>query len=101
MDFRKIYESKLKEDISEQKGEILSDSLEKISEWIGSVWEKELPKNSWRTERLLYKICGFKIYSKGIYVRFSFVDEDGDTDGHIYEITLEDWFNKKHLVKAK
>lgn len=101
MDFKKIYESKLKEDISEPTGETLSNSLKEISNWIGSIWEKELPKGAWRTERILNKILGFKIYSKGIYVRFSFVDEDGDTDGHIYEVTLEDWLSKRHFIKAK
>lgn len=96
-----LNESNLKEDISELKIETLSNSLKEISNWVGSIWEKELPKNSWRTEKLLNKILGFKIYSKGIYVRFSFVDEDDDTDGHIYETSLEDWLSKRHFVKAK
>ena len=96
-----LNETHLKEDISEPKIETLSNSLKEISNWVGSIWEKELPKNSWRTERLLNKILGFKIYSKGIYVRFSFIDEDGDTDGHIYEDTLENWLSKRHFVKAK
>ena len=81
--------------------ETLSNSLKEISNWVGSIWEKELPKGAWRTERILNKILGFKIYSKGIYVRFSFVDEDDDTDGHIYEDTLENWLSKRHFVKAK
>lgn len=81
--------------------ETLSNSLKEISNWVGSIWEKELPKGAWRTERILNKILGFKIYSKGIYVRFSFVDEDDDTDGHIYETTLEDWLSKRHFVKTK
>ena len=81
--------------------ETLSNSLKEISNWVGSIWEKELPKGAWRTERILNKILGFKIYSKGIYVRFSFVDEDDDTDGHIYEDTLENWLSKRHFIKAK
>ena len=81
--------------------ETLSNSLKEISNWVGSIWEKELPKVAWRTERILNKILGFKIYSKGIYVRFSFVDEDDDTDGHIYEDTLENWLSKRHFIKAK
>lgn len=97
----KFNESNLKEDISEPTIEILSNSLKEISNWVGSVWEKELPKGAWRTERILNKILGFKIYSKGIYVRFSFVDEDDDTDGHIYETSLEDWLSKRHFIKAK
>ena len=101
MNYKKIFESNLKEDISELKTETLSNSLKEISNWIGSIWEKELPKGAWRTERILNKVLGFKIYSKGIYVRFSFVDEDGDTDGHIYEDNLENWLNKRHFVKAK
>lgn len=84
-----------------EKGETLSNSLKEISNWIGSIWEKELPKGAWRTERILNKVLGFKIYSKGIYVRFSFIDEDGDTDGHMYEATLEDWLSKRHFIKAK
>lgn len=97
----KFNESNLKEDISELKIETLSNSLKEISNWVGSIWEKELPKGAWRTERILNKILGFKIYSKGIYVRFSFVDEDDDTDGHIYETSLEDWLSKRRFVKAK
>ena len=98
---KKFNESNLKEDISELKTETLSNSLKEISNWVGSIWEKELPKGAWRTERILNKVLGFKIYSKGIYVRFSFVDEDGDTDGHIYEDNLENWLSKRHFVKAK
>lgn len=98
---KKFNESNLKEDISELKIETLSNSLKEISNWVGSIWEKELPKGAWRTERILNKILGFKIYSKGIYVRFSFVDEDGDTDGHIYEDNLENWLSKRHFIKAK
>lgn len=98
---KKFNESNLKEDISELKIETLSNSLKEISNWVGSIWEKELPKGAWRTERILNKVLGFKIYSKGIYVRFSFVDEDGDTDGHIYEDNLENWLSKRHFVKAK
>lgn len=98
---KKFNESNLKEDISELKTETLSNSLKEISNWIGSIWEKELPKGAWRTERILNKVLGFKIYSKGIYVRFSFVDEDGDTDGHIYEDNLENWLSKRHFIKAK
>ena len=100
MNYKKIYESNLKENLSEP--ELMSDTLKKISEWVGSIWElKELPKGAWRTERILNKVLGFKIYSKGIYVRFSFIDEDGDTDGHIYEDNLENWLSKRHFVKAK
>lgn len=84
-----------------EKGETLSNSLKEISNWIGSIWEKELPKGAWRTERILNKVLGFKIYSKGIYVRFSFIDEDGDTDGHVYEDNLENWLSKRHFIKAK
>ena len=98
---KKFNESNLKEDISELKTETLSNSLKEISNWIGSIWEKELPKGAWRTERILNKVLGFKIYSKGIYVRFSFMDEDGDTDGHIYEDNLENWLSKRHFIKAK
>ena len=98
---KKFNESNLKEDISEPTIETLSNSLKEISNWVGSIWEKELPKGAWRTERILNKVLGFKIYSKGIYVRFSFVDEDDDTDGHIYETSLEDWLSKRHFVKAK
>ena len=98
---KKFNESNLKEDISELKTETLSNSLKEISNLIGSIWEKELPKGAWRTERILNKVLGFKIYSKGIYVRFSFVDEDGDTDGHIYEDNLENWLSKRHFIKAK
>ena len=98
---KKFNESNLKEDISELKTETLSNSLKEISNWVGSIWEKELPKGAWRTERILNKVLGFKIYSKGIYVRFSFVDEDGDTDGHIYEDNLENWLSKRHFIKAK
>lgn len=98
---KKFNESNLKEDISEPTIETLSNSLKEISNWVGSIWEKELPKGVWRTERILNKVLGFKIYSKGIYVRFSFVDEDDDTDGHIYETSLEDWLSKRHFVKAK
>ena len=98
---KKFNESNLKEDISELKIETLSNSLKEISNWVGSIWEKELPKGEWRTERILNKVLGFKIYSKGIYVRFSFVDEDGDTDGHIYEDNLENWLSKRHFIKAK
>ena len=98
---KKFNESNLKEDISELKIETLNNSLKEISNWVGSIWEKELPKGAWRTERILNKVLGFKIYSKGIYVRFSFVDEDGDTDGHIYEDNLENWLSKRHFVKAK
>lgn len=98
---KKFNESNLKENISELKTETLSNSLKEISNWIGSIWEKELPKGAWRTERILNKVLGFKIYSKGIYVRFSFIDEDGDTDGHIYEDNLENWLSKRHFVKAK
>ena len=98
---KKFNESNLKEDISELKTETLSNSLKEISNLIGSIWEKELPKGAWRTERILNKVLGFKIYSKGIYVRFSFIDEDGDTDGHIYEDNLENWLSKRHFVKAK
>ena len=101
MNYKKIFESNLKEDISELKTETLSNSLKEISNWIGSIWEKELPKGAWRTERILNKILGFKIYSKGIYVRFSFIDEDGDTDGHIYEDNLENWLNRNRLVEAQ
>ena len=97
----KFNESNLKEDVSELKIETLSNSLKEISNWVGSIWEKELPKGAWRTERILNKVLGFKIYSKGIYVRFSFVDEDDDTDGHIYEDNLENWLSKRHFVKAK
>lgn len=100
MDFKKIYESNLKEDISEPKIETLSDSLKKISEWIGSIWElKELSKGSWRTDKPRYKIRGFEVYPKGIYIKFSF--ENKDDDGHVYEITLEDWLSKRHFVKAE
>ena len=98
---KKFNESNLKEDISELKTETLSKLLKEISNWIVSIWEKELPKGAWRTERILNKVLGFKIYSKGVYVRFSFVDEDGDTDGHIYEDNLENWLSKRHFVKAK
>ena len=98
---KKFNESNLKEDISELKTETLSNLLKEISNWIGSIWEKELPKGAWRTERILNKVLGFKIYSKGVYVRFSFVDEDGDTDGHIYEDNLENWLSKRHFIKAK
>ena len=98
---KKFNESNLKEDISELKIETLSNSLKEISNWVGSIWEKELPKGAWRTERILNKILGFKIYSKGIYVRFSFIDEDGDTDRHIYEDNLENWLSKRHFIKAK
>ena len=98
---KKFNESNLKENISELKTETLSNSLKEISNLIGSIWEKELPKGAWRTERILNKVLGFKIYSKGIYVRFSFVDEDGDTDGHIYEDNLENWLSKRHFIKAK
>lgn len=98
-DYEDFFESLNK--FNESTIETLSNSLKEISNWVGSIWEKELPKNSWRTEKLLYKILGFKIYSKGIYVRFNYVDEDGDTDGHIYEITLKDWLSKSHFVKAK
>ena len=98
---KKFNESNLKEDISELKTETLSNLLKEISNWIGSIWEKELPKGAWRTERILNKVLGFKIYSKGIYVRFSFIDEDGDTDGHVYEDNLENWLSKRHFVKAK
>lgn len=98
---KKFNESNLKEDISELKTETLSKLLKETSNWIGSIWEKELPKGAWRTERILNKILGFKIYSKGIYVRFSFIDEDGDTDGYIYEDNLENWFNKRHFIKAR
>ncbi len=102
MDYKKIYESNLKEDISEpriEKGEILSDILKKISEWIGSVWElKELPKGSWRTEKPRYKIRGFEIYPKGIYVKFNFMNKDDD--GHLYEDTLEEWLNKNYFVEV-
>ena len=98
---KKFNESNLKEDISELKTETLSNSLKEISNWVGSIWEKELPKGAWRTERILNKVLGFKIYSKGVYVRFSFVDEDGDTDGHIYEDNLENWLSKRHFIKAK
>ena len=98
---KKFNESNLKENISELKIETLNNSLKEISNWVGSIWEKELPKGAWRTERILNKVLGFKIYSKGIYVRFSFVDEDGDTDGHIYEDNLENWLSKRHFVKAK
>ena len=82
-----------------EKGETLSNSLKEISNWIGSIWEKELPKGAWRTERILNKIRGFKIYSKGICVIFSFMNKDDD--GHMYEATLEDWLSKRHLIKAK
>ena len=100
MNYKKIYESNLKENLSEP--ELMGETLKKISEWIGSIWElKELPKGSWRTERILNTVLGFKIYSKGIYVRFSFIDEDGDTDGHIYEDNLEDWINRNRLVEAQ
>lgn len=98
---KKFNESNLKEDISELKTETLSNSLKEISNLIGSIWEKELPNGAWRTERILNKVLGFKIYSKGIYVRFSFIDEDGDTDGHIYEDNLENWLSKRHFIKAK
>ena len=98
---KKFNESNLKENISELKIETLNNSLKEISNWVGSIWEKELPKGAWRTERILNKVLGFKIYSKGIYVRFSFVDEDGDTDGHIYEDNLENWLSKRHFIKAK
>lgn len=98
---KKFNESNLKEDISELKTETLSNLLKEISNWIGSIWEKELPKGAWRTERILNKVLGFKIYSKGIYVRFSFIDEDGDTDGHVYEDNLENWLSKRHFIKAK
>lgn len=98
---KKFNESNLKEDISELKTETLSNSLKEISNWVGSIWEKELPKGAWRTERILNKVLGFKIYSKGIYVRFSFIDEDGDTDGHVYEDNLENWLSKRHFIKAK
>lgn len=101
MNYKKIFESNLKEDISELKTETLSNSLKEISSWIGSIWEKELPKGAWRTERILNRVLGFKIYSKGVYVRFSFVDEDGDTDGHVYEDNLENWLSKRHFIKAK
>lgn len=84
-----------------EKTETLSNSLKEISNLIGSIWEKELPKGAWRTERILNKVLGFKIYSKGIYVRFSFIDEDGDTDGHVYEDNLENWLSKRHFIKAK
>lgn len=100
MDFKKIYESNLKKDISEPKIETLSNSLEKVSEWIGSIWElKELPKGSWRTDKPRYKIRGFEVYPKGIYVKFSF--ENKDDDGHVYEDSLEDWLSKRHFIKAK
>ena len=98
-DYEDFFESLNK--FNESTIETLSNSLKEISNWVGSIWEKELPKGAWRTERILNKILGFKIYSKGIYVRFSFIDEDGDTDGHIYEDNLENWLSKRHLVKAK
>lgn len=104
-DYEDFFESlnfkKILNESTTEKGETLSNSLKEISNWIGSIWEKELPKGTWRTERILNKILGFKIYSKGIYVRFSFIDEDGDTDGHIYEDNLEDWLNKRHFIKTK
>lgn len=36
---------------------------------------------------------------KKIYIKFSFMNKDDD--GHIYEDTLEDWFNKNSLVDAQ
>lgn len=100
MDFRKVYnESNLKEDISESRIETLSDSLKKISEWIGSIWElKELPKGAWRTDKPRYKIRGFEVYPKGIYVKFSF--ENKDDDGHVYENSLEDWLEKNYFIEG-
>lgn len=104
-DYEDFFESlnfkKILNESTIEKGETLSNSLKEISNWIGSIWEKELPKGAWRTERILNKVLGFKIYSKGIYVRFSFIDEDGDTDGHVYEDNLENWLSKRHFIKAK
>ena len=52
MNYKKIYESNLKENLSEPE-ELMGEALKKISEWIGSIWElKELPKGSWRTDKL-------------------------------------------------
>lgn len=104
-DYEDFFESlnfqKILNESTIEKGETLSNLLKEISNWIGSIWEKELPKGAWRTERILNKVRGFKIYSKGICVIFSFVDEDGDTDGHMYEATLENWLSKRHFIKAK
>ena len=99
MNYKKIYESNLKENLSEPE-ELMGETLKKISEWIGSIWElKELPKDSWRTDKPRYKIRGFEIYPKKIYIKFSFMNKDDD--GHIYEDTLEDWFNRNRLVEAQ
>lgn len=98
MNYKKIYESNLKENLSEPE-ELMSDS-KKISEWVGSIWElKELPKGSWRTDKPRYKICGFEFYPKKIYVKFKFMNKDDD--GTIYEDTLEDWINRNRLVEAQ
>ena len=78
----------------------MSETFKKISEWVGSIWElKELPKGSWRTDKPRYRIRGFEIYPKKIYIKFSFMNKDDD--GHIYEDTLEDWFNRNRLVEAQ
>lgn len=64
MNYKKIYESNLKENLSEPE-ELMGETLKKISEWIGSIWElKELPKGSWRTDKPRYKIRGFEVYPK-------------------------------------
>ena len=98
MNYKKIYESNLKENLSEP--ELMSETLKKISEWTGSIWElKELPKGAWRTDKPRYRIRGFEIYPKKIYIKFSFTNKDDD--GHIYEDTLEDWFNRNSLVEAQ
>lgn len=99
MNYKKIYESNLKENLSEPE-ELMGETLKKISELIGSIWElKELPKGSWRTDKPRYKIRGFEIYPKKIYIKFSFIGKDDD--GHIYEDTLEDWLNRNHLIEAQ
>lgn len=99
MNYKKIYESNLKENLSEPE-ELMGETLKEISNWVGSAWElKELPKGSWRTDKPRYKIRGFEVYSKKINVKFSFMNKDDD--GHIYEDTLENWLNRNRLVEAK
>ena len=63
MNYKKIYESNLKENLSEP-GELMGETLKEISNWVGSIWEKELPKGSWRTDKPRYKIRGFEVYPK-------------------------------------
>ena len=70
MNYKKIYESNLKENLSEP--ELMSETLKKISEWAGSIWElKELPKEDLvevEKDKKIYELkdeSQFTIYKEG------------------------------------